>query len=216
MSLIKRQVIPTILVKTAAAFKERVARLGEVFPLIQIDVADGKFVKNKTFADASIIRKIKTPVGYELHLMVKSPAVFVDQWKKVTNLQRVIFHYESVPNNEIERLIKNIVQCGCEVGIAVNPGTPVAVLKPWLKQLDIVLVMGVDPGFNGSPFKRSAYTKLKSLRKLNPKLSLGIDGGVNPKRAAALRKAGATILYSGSYLWSQPDLKHAKQTLLIK
>ncbi|MDD5626104.1 MAG: hypothetical protein PHG83_02990 [Patescibacteria group bacterium] len=193
------QIIPAVLEKDFKSVKEKINICQGIFKLIQIDIGDGIFVKNKTWQNASDFKNFNVQMDFEVHLMVKNPRLAVKKWffKKI---KRIIFHLEADKNPK--QILKLIKQKGFQAGLAVNPGTPLVKLKnipPDL--LDMVLFMGVEPGFSGQNFKKSILKKIKSFRKMFPKSKIGVDGGINPKTAPLLKKSGVDYLFVGSYFW---------------
>lgn len=187
------QIIPTILVKNFSEFKERVRKIKELgFDFAQIDICDGKFVNNKTFwsLDANL--------DFELHLMVKNPEQIINQVKNAKNIKKIIFHFEATSN--IKNIINLIKKYDFKVGLAINPETDILKIKKYLKNLDLVLIMGVHPGFCGQKFILNIINKIKKLRQIDKKILIEVDGGINKKIIPKLIKSGADILAAGSYL----------------
>lgn len=187
------QIIPTILVKNLSEFGERVKKIKKLgFDFAQIDIADGKFVKNKTFW------LLEGNLDYELHLMVKNPEEIIKQVKNSKKIQKIIFHFEAV--KQVNKIIKLIKNYNFQAGLAINPETNILKIKKYLKNLDLVLIMGVHPGFSGQKFIPETINKIKKLRKLNSKILIEVDGGINAKNANKILKAGADILAVGGWL----------------
>ncbi len=208
------EIIPTILVKS---FKDVEQRINSVEPYVnwaQLDIMDGVFVDNQTFNNPRKVKNIKTKLNLEAHLMVQYPEKVFDDWLKVTS--RVIFHYESkIQNRElgIRGMIDKAHQAGKQVGIAISPETDIAVTAPFLKDLDVVLIMTVQPGWGGQKFKSWTLEKVKALRRIWSRGNIEIDGGIDPRTAKLAAKAGANLICSGTYIFKSKNVKRAIEKL---
>lgn len=196
-------VIPAILAKSKKEFTEKIKRVHPYAKFIQIDVMDGFFVPNKTWADPAEIKKMKMP-KYEVHLMVKD---IEEEIKKWAGADRIIFHIEATKNPE--KCIKEIKKLKKQVGMAINPETPVAKIKKFLSQIDHVLVMGVNPGFSGQKFQPKVLSKIKKLRLLAPNIKIGVDGGVDKTNAKKLYSVGADTLCAASSIFKSKNVRNA-------
>lgn len=187
------QIVPTILAQNKQEFELKVQKIKKLgFKFSQIDICDGYFVGNKTFYD------FKTNLDLELHLMVKNPEEIIEQVKNNKKIKRIIFHFEATRQvNKIINLIKNY---NFKAGLAINPETPVFKIKKYLKYLDLVLIMSVQPGFPGQKFIPETIQKIKELRQFDQKILIEVDGGINKKIAGQIIKAGADVLAVGSGL----------------
>ena len=175
---------------------------------LHFDVMDGKFVPNTSFSldDLSLMRK-ETKLFLDVHLMIENPEkYFIDYVKNGADL--VTVHYEAT--NELSSLIKNIKKAGVKVGVSIKPKTDVEVLYPYLKDLDLVLVMSVEPGFGGQSFIPSALEKIEKLRKEidknNYNCLIEVDGGINKETGDLCKKSGVDVLVAGSYLFGKEDI----------
>ncbi len=193
-------VIPAILEKSLDAIQAKVAVAKTFSDIAQLDVMDGVFVPNTTFADPQAIAAID--YQFEVHLMITKPELYAAMWN-IPNVKRIIVHYEAVSN--VQHMIDQLKKMEKEVGIALNPGTPSHVLSDVIDQLDMVLVMGVDPGFSGQKFQHDAIEKIKELKGMRSDLVVAVDGGVNMYNRARIIDAGATVLDAASAIWSQKD-----------
>jgi ribulose-phosphate 3-epimerase len=202
----KPEVIPAILAKDERTMKRRLTLLEPHVRLVQIDVMDGKFVKNKTWHDAAKIAKWKMNLRYELHLMVNDPIDVMNHWIKVRGLKRVIFHAETP--QKLGHLIDTAKRHKLEVGIAISPGTPIKKISPFMKKINMILVMGGKPGKSGQHLNKKTLETVKTLRKRYPKLPIGFDIGVNEKTVPDLVRAGVTRLNTASAIFkSRTPLK---------
>lgn len=202
------EIIPSIIAKNQKELDKRINKIKNHFSLIQLDIMDGKFVKNK-----SLNFDFKLPKGkqkYEAHLMLKTPEIWIKKNYKKCNT--IIFHIEAVNNpEEIIKLIKSKKKI---VGIAINPKTKIKKIKPFLKKISMVTILTVNPGKYGARFISSSLKKVKELKKLNSRLNIEIDGGINDKTIKKVKLTGANKYISGSYLQKSKNIKISKSKLL--
>lgn len=183
---------------------------------VHIDIMDGYFVEKNTenLFNMKTISQF-TNKKIDIHFMVKKPKIFITNFLKY-NPDIISFHIESEEN--ISKNISLIKSHGIKCGIAINPETDIHTLNNYLKDIDIILIMSVVPGKGGQKFVNSTFKKIKSIKekllKINPKIKLEIDGGVNNLNSKSLNKSGADILVSGSYLINQKNIKKAAISLL--
>ncbi len=194
------KIIPAILVNDFETFKNHLRQIENAASLAQIDVTDGKFVPYINFADYDLIKKIKTRVGYEMHLMVKSPKQAVAKWLKLPQVKRVAIHIEAA-GNSAKKIFEFIRKKGRFAGIAVSPPTPIKKIIPLLPFADFVLILGVTPGKSGQRFQKKVLKKITILRRLAPEMEIEVDGGVNFENAKEIFNAGATTLAAASSIW---------------
>ena len=187
-----------------------------IIKYIHIDIMDGYFVEKNTenLFDMKAICKY-TNKKIDVHLMVKKPKIFITNFLKY-NPDIISFHIESEEN--ISENISLIKSHGIKCGIAINPETDIHTLNNYVKNIDVILIMSVVPGKGGQKFINSTFKKIKLIKekllKINPKIKLEIDGGVNNLNSKSLNKSGADILVSGSYLINQKNIKKASVSLL--
>ena len=199
----KKIIIPSIIAKSQKELNQRIKKVSKHARILQLDVMDGKFVKNKSFNFDFKVPKWKK---YESHLMIKTPESWINKHSK--KVHTIIFHIESCKtSHEIRKIISLIKMDKRKVGIAINPKTPTTKIKPFLKEVDMILVMTVNPGKYGSKFLPATLKKVKDLRKDNPKLKIEVDGGINDKTISLASKAGANQFVVGSYLQKSKDIK---------
>ncbi|WP_149452991.1 ribulose-phosphate 3-epimerase [Pasteuria penetrans] len=170
---------------------------------LHLDVMDGHFVPNLTFGPPIIssLRKVTT-LYFDLHLMVKEPDRLLDAYLG-SGAQRITVHYETSPH--LHRLLQCIRSCGVEAGVALNPATPASMIEPILDELDMVLIMTVNPGFGGQAFLPFVLPKIERIRSLAPKLPIMVDGGIDAATAPHAIRAGANVLVAGSAVFGQSD-----------
>ena len=175
---------------------------------IHIDVMDGVFVPNISFGFPVLeaINKVATKV-LDVHLMIEKPEQYITTFAKA-GAKVITVHYEACPH--VHRTIQQIKDAGCLAGVAINPGTPVEVYQDIVADLDLALIMSVNPGFGGQKFIPNAINKTKRLAEMaakagNTTLKIEIDGGVTMANAADLYQAGADVLVAGSFVFSSKD-----------
>ena len=197
----KVKLVPTLLTSSFAEFKDKLEKLDDYFDLVQIDCADGEFVKNKTFYDVDKIKGLIFNADLELHLMVLNPLKEIKKWQNYKKVKTIIFHYEAVKNDKkILGLIDYLKKYKIKAGLAINPETPTEHIIKFLPILDLVLVLGVEPGWGGQTFQPKVLNKIKEIRKAFPKIDIEVDGGVNLGNAREIVQAGANILAAGTLL----------------
>ena len=210
------KIAPSLLSADFACLKKEIDKI-KVAEWIHYDVMDGHFVPNISFG-YSILKDVSkgTDKYLDVHLMISDPFKYVDNFI-ASNASLIVFHYEAVEENEINKLIKHIKNNNIDVGIAIKPDTCQDVLKPFLSQLDLVLVMSVEPGFGGQTFNHSAIEKISKLAKLreenNYHYLIEVDGGINESTAKLCRQAGVDVLVAGSYVFNSDDYTKAIESL---
>jgi ribulose-phosphate 3-epimerase len=191
------------------------ARLGDEIRAIEadgadyvhIDVMDGHFVPNITIGPLIVeaVRKV-TDMPLDVHLMIENPDQYIPDFAKA-GADIITVHYEAAPH--LHRTVQLIHSLGKKAGVSLNPATPVSSLEVILEELDLVLLMSVNPGFGGQNFIPSCLPKIEALRKeidrrgLN--IELEIDGGVKPANIAAIAGAGADVFVAGSAVFGASD-----------
>ena len=174
---------------------------------IHIDIMDGVFVPNISFG-FPVLKFVAdlSEKPLDVHLMIVNPEKFVNEVKALcAHVMNV--HYEACPH--IHRVIQQIREAGMEPAVTINPGTPVSLLKDIIRDVYMVLIMSVNPGFGGQKFIEHSVDKVKELRALieetGSKALIEVDGGVNKETGALLVEAGADVLVAGSAIFSAPD-----------
>lgn len=167
---------------------------------VHIDVMDGIFVPNLTFG-APVIKAIrnKTDLVFDVHLMIDRPERYIEDFANA-GADIIVVHAESTIH--LHRVIQQIKATGKKAGVSLNPATPVDVLKYIIDDLDMVLVMSVNPGFGGQKFIESAVQKIKDVRALNKTVDIQVDGGITDKTIGRCIEAGANVFVAGSYVFS--------------
>jgi ribulose-phosphate 3-epimerase len=167
---------------------------------IHIDVMDGHFVRNLSMG-VPIVASLRpvTKLPLETHMMVADPDLFLRAFIDAGS-DSILVHWEG--NSNLHRTVTSVRTLRKRVGVAINPGTPAAVLEEILPEVDQVLVMTVDPGFGHQQFLRTTLPKISRVRdmidRLNPRCDLEVDGGIDPETAQLAVEAGANVLVAGS------------------
>jgi len=200
------KIAPSILSADFAALGEAIAQVEAAgADLIHVDVMDGHFVPNLSIGPPVIesIRK-RTRLPLDVHLMIEEPERWVETYVKA-GADYVTVHAEA--STHLERTLTLIREAGGRSGAALNPSTPPEVLQYVLDDLDLVLVMSVNPGFGGQSFIPSAYEKIRRLRAMlaDRPVLVSVDGGVQADNAGPLAQAGATVLVAGSAIFGAAD-----------
>ncbi len=174
---------------------------------IHCDVMDGAFVPNITFGPIVVQAIAKnTSLVVDTHLMIADPDRYIEDFVKAGSHQ-VTVHQEACPH--LHRTIQFIRSLGAKAGVSINPATPVSVLESILPDLDLVLLMSVNPGFGGQKFIPSSIDKIARLdqmrRNMNPQMLIAVDGGVTEENAAELSAAGADALIAGTAFFRAAD-----------
>lgn len=179
--------------------------------LIHVDVMDGHFVPNITIGPLVVesIRPI-TKLPLDVHLMIEKPDQYIESFAKA-GADYITVHVEACTH--LHRTIQFIKSFGVKAGVVLNPATPVQWIEPMIEELDMVLLMSVNPGFGGQKFIPFVVDKIKQVHDLakqkGVEIEIEVDGGVNEETARACVEAGATILVAGSAVFNQEDREKA-------
>jgi len=174
---------------------------------IHVDIMDGMFVPNISFGFPVVqaVNKHATK-PLDVHLMIVDPDRYIKNFKDA-GASGITVHYEACPN--LHRTVQHIKEVGCRACVALNPHTPVALLDDIVEDLDMVLIMSVNPGFGGQKFIANTYKKLHDIKELssrkNPGLYIEVDGGVDQTNVVQLLEAGANVLVAGNSVFSAKD-----------
>ena len=182
---------------------------------VHVDVMDGVFVPNISLGlpvVEAVKRHAKKPL--DVHLMIVQPEKYVEAFHKA-GADTISVHIEACPH--LHRNVQQIKALGCKAGVAVNPHTPISMLYDLIQDIDLVLLMSVNPGFGGQKFIERTYDKIRDLKTLiksrNSGTLIEIDGGVNQQNAKALLDAGADVLVTGNFVFSASNPKEVIQRL---
>ena len=207
-------VSPSILSADFANLEHDIKRVEEAgAKWLHIDVMDGHFVPNITIG-APVVASIKkvTNLSLDVHLMIENPEKYIEPFAKA-GADILTFHYEATNNADI--LIKKIKSLGVKAGMSIKPKTPADVAFPYLKDLDLLLVMTVEPGFGGQKFMRDCAEKILEIKPKAPKdLIIQVDGGINVETARICTEYGANSLVAGNYIYKSDNIQDAIKSLL--
>jgi len=197
-------IIPTINVQSQEKFVSQLRDAELLCDLIQIDVADGEFTAWKSWNEPGVIKDIQTGARYEVHLMVKDIEKEIGRWSVVPNIERVIIHAESFVESEQFYAFVNklLAEKSWQVGVAINPTTPIEILQPIADKINHVMLLGVNPGTSGQPMQDSVIDKIQDLRIAYPDVNIEVDGGVNESNVRSVVMAGANIICLGSGIFN--------------
>lgn len=191
---------------------ERDIKAVETADWLHIDVMDGHFVPNITIGVPVVasIRKV-TDMPLDVHLMIENPEKYIEAFAHA-GADIITFHFEAVSDvNAVIRLIKSF---GIKAGMSIKPKTPAEVVFPYLKDLDMVLVMTVEPGFGGQKFMQDCAEKIPAIKaKAQDNLIIQVDGGINAQTARICTSYGANSLVAGNYIYKSADIKSAIASL---
>jgi ribulose-phosphate 3-epimerase len=186
---------------------------------IHVDVMDGHFVPNITLGPM-IVKAIRplTTLPLDVHLMIENPSQYIEAFADA-GADYITVHVEADPH--LHRTIQMIKSKGVKAGVVLNPATPAEMIKSILQDVDMVLLMTVNPGFGGQSFIPSVVPKIKQIREwaneINPTLEIEVDGGINPETAAICAEAGADVFVAGSAIYNRGDrgaaIKELKRSL---
>lgn len=195
------QVIPAILTEDTKALKTMVRQAESFTTYVQLDIMDGLFVPSQSITSADLaVLSIK--ISWEAHLMVRQPENYLANFKKV-GAEKAVFHYEATDSPR--DVISRAREIGLKVGLAINPETTIPTILPLVSEVDSVLLLTVNPGFYGSQFIPEVLNKAVELRKSQPAMEIGVDGGIKESNLIQVAQAGIDVIYVGSAIFLQPQ-----------
>ena len=195
-------ILPSLASANTADLKGEITRLGG-YPYLHFDIEDGNFVDNITFGlkTISAVRKL-SDADFDAHLMVTDPLKYVKPLAEL-RFQSVSFHWESTMYPM--RIIHEIKKYGMKAGIALNPATPAEAVSEYLSAVDRILVMASEPDGAGELFQKRVLEKIRRIRKLNGRIHILVDGGVDPEIMEIAVEAGADMIVMGRAVFGSPD-----------
>lgn len=211
------KIAPSILSADFSKLGEEVIKLNDAgADFIHIDVMDGEFVPNITFG-MPVIKAIrnKTNKVFDVHLMINNPQRYIDGFIDAGS-DIITLHYEA--EKHLDRAIQYIKSKGVKAAVALNPATPVCVLKNIIANLDMVLIMSVNPGFGGQSFIPYSLDKIKEVKKMaikagNENILIQVDGGIGKDNVKDVIEAGANVIVAGSAIFNGGDIEENIKSL---
>lgn len=197
------EIIPSILEKDFSEVKKKIKLVEQLVDWVQIDIADGELVENSVMLDPAPFAKLQTPVNLELHMMVKDPLRYLKRFARV-GFKRFFAHVEG---DYVEDYIAECYKLGVEVGLAIDGPTPLKKIHEYIDNIDVILVMAIEAGFSGRPFREDTIKKIQTIKDAEFDLPIAVDGAMNFENAQKVVKAGASRINSNSYIFSAEDVK---------
>ena len=212
-------IIPSIIPKKFRDLAEKIAMVGDIVDIVQIDVVDGKYAEpatwpydQKDFDFEKIITEEEgmpewKTVDFEVDMMVKNPEEKIEDWIRA-GASRIIIHLESTTENKVREMLDDYRGAFVEVGLALKPSTPSSKLEDFIEDIDFVQCMGSDNiGHSGEPLDEKVYDKIRDIRDIHPEIPIAVDIGVNFDTAPRLLEAGASRLVAGSVIFESGDVE---------
>lgn len=181
---------------------------------IHVDVMDGHFVPNITIG-VPVVKSLRnvTKLPLDVHLMIENPEQYIEPFANAGS-DIITFHYEAVKSENISEIINTIKSFGIKAGMSIKPKTDAKEVLKYLPQLDMLLVMTVEPGFGGQKFMQDCAEKIPTIKANAPEnLIIQVDGGINSETAKICTDFGATSLVAGNYIYKAEDIEQAIKSL---
>lgn len=203
------EVIPAILEKDFPEIERKIHLVEGLVEWVQVDIADNSLVPNSTFLDPEPFSKLQSKLNLELHMMVSDPLMYLERFT-ASGFKRFFAHVEG---SFVDEYIAKCYQLGVEVGLAIDGPTPFSSIESYLDNIDLVLVMAIDAGFSGRPYRADTIEKIKRIREVDIEIPIAVDGAMNEENAKKVITAGATRINSNSFIFASTDVKIAIETL---
>ena len=195
------RVVPAILTDDPKALETMVRQAETFTTYVQVDIMDGQFVPSRSIT-CEHLTGLSIKVSWEAHLMVEHPENHLECFRQA-GAQKVVFHYEATTSpQEVISLARNL---GLEVGLAINPETPISAILPLTGKVDSVLFLSVHPGFYGAKFIPEVLDKIAEFRNVRPGVETGIDGGIKESNITQVARSGPDVICVGSAIFLQPQ-----------
>ncbi len=201
------RIAPSILAADFGYLADEIDRIAPYVDLLHVDVMDGHFVPNISLGPPVIasVNEV-TELYLDCHLMITDPLTYLEPLK-AAGADGVTVHIEAVPDPR--PVVAEATLLGLDIGLAINPPTPVSAIEPYLEEVTLVLVMSVHPGFGGQAFREETLTKIEELREIIDSRALPtdieVDGGIDLRTAGAARRAGADVFVAGTSVFRADD-----------
>jgi len=195
------KVVPAILTDDPEALELMVRQSEGFTDYVQFDIMDGRFVPSKSITHehlASLPMKLR----WEAHLMAEEPENYLEDFQRA-GAAGIVFHYEAT-SSPLD-VISQVRTLGLQVGLAINPETPVTLISSLVNEVDRILLLTVNPGFYGSPFLPDVLDKIPEIRRIRPQIEIGIDGGIKESNIAEVAQRGVDSICVGSAIFLQPQ-----------
>lgn len=208
---------PSLLSANFANLKEEVQKAEDAgLEILHLDIMDGSFVPNITFG-AGLIKDLRsvTKMLFDVHLMIKEPERHIDDFV-AAGADYITVHVEATTH--LHRVLDDIRKQGVKAGVALNPSTPLSAIEWVLPQLDLILLMTVNPGFGGQALIEEVLPKIQAMKSIlkekKLEIPIQVDGGINKDTAPKAVHAGADILVAGSAIFGKPDIEFAAKEII--
>ena len=199
-------ITPSVMARNQHDLANLLKKYGEIAKTLHLDVVDGKFAPNRSLYFKF---QLSDQFQYNAHLMVKQPEQWIKKYGHLVGLCIV----QAGAINDKAKFIFRMNKLGKKVAFALKPEEKISLIQPYLKEIDYLLILTVNPGFYGSKYLKKPLSKIKLAKKINPRVKIIVDGGMNPLTVKDAVKAGAEIVVCGSYLAEAKDIKMAMKKI---
>ena len=208
------EIVPAIIAKDFQELQQKLKLVEPYVSTVQLDVMDGRFVPERTWNKPEDLKKIKTNLNLEAHLMISEPEKEIEKWI-ISGVKRILVHFEAT--KQLEEIVKKVKKDGLEIGVVLKLETPVKILDKLQfrsEAIDVIQLMAISKiGYHGHPFDGRVIPKIKSLRRKYPDVKIVVDGGINFQTAKKVAQVGTNILVVGSAIFKSQDIGRAIKEL---
>ena len=205
-----QRIIPTILATSQKEFEDRLKSVENLVDLVHLDIADGRFVPSVTWPNSEAVGGYPWVCQFALHLMIEKPEDILPDWINARPAQ-IIVQLEST--ERLVWVVNNLRDNGIEAGVALRLETPLESVRPFLEEVDMVLLLAGQPGFNGAAFDPKIIDRVTALRQMWPSGKIGVDIGMHEATLPQVAKAGASVFMVGSEIAQAADVAKKIQEL---